>query len=124
MVNLKFLFQKAPIVDKQIDLILSNRFVSSQKIFIPKFRVVCLFSNLEILCEIDLEKVILNTKKVPLTIPGFKSNLDPPFEEAHRPDGRPAERHWGVTEKRTSTQVVLSMSPRPGSAITGRTTTG
>ncbi len=61
-------------------------------------------------------------KYLPLTTPACGSNFNPPFEEAHQPDGRPAGRQRRATEKRTSAQVVLSTSPRPDSVIAGRTT--
>ena len=61
-------------------------------------------------------------KFLPLTTTGCESNFNPPFEEAHQPDGRPAERQRRATEKRESAQVVLSTSPRPDSVIAGRTT--
>ena len=81
-----------------------------------------LFSNLEISRETGLEKNPITLNFLPLTTPGCGSNFNPPFEEAHQPDGRPAGRQRRATEKRTSTQVVLSTSPRPDSVIAGRTT--
>ena len=81
-----------------------------------------LFSNLEISHETGLEKNPITLNCPPLTTPRCGSNFDPPFEEAHQPDGRPAGRQRRATEKRTSTQVVLSTSPRPDSVIAGRTT--
>jgi len=81
-----------------------------------------LFSNLEISLETGLEKTLITMKFLPLTTPGCGSNFNPPFEEAHQPDGRPAGRQRRATEKRTSAQVVLSTSPRPDSVIAGRTT--
>ncbi len=81
-----------------------------------------LFSNLEISCETDLEINLITMKFLPLTTPGRESNFNPPFQEAHQPDGRPAGRQRRATEKRESAQVVLSTSPRPDSVIAGRTT--
>jgi hypothetical protein len=81
-----------------------------------------LFSNLEISRETDLEKSRITMKFLPLTTSGGGSKFDPPFEEAHQPDGRPAGRQRRATEKRTSAQVVLSTSPRPDSVNAGRTT--
>jgi len=74
--------------------------------------------------ETNLEKTTISVKSAALTSPECGCNFNPPFEEARRPDGRPAERHWGATEKRISAQVVLSTSPRPGSATPGRITKG
>jgi len=81
-----------------------------------------LFSNLEISRETGLEKNLITMKYLPLTTSGCGSKFDPPFEEAHQPDGRPAGRRRRATEKRTSAQVVLSTSPRPDSVNAGRTT--
>ena len=77
---------------------------------------------MDISCEIGLEKSLITMKSLPLTTPGSGSKFNPPFKEAHQPDGRPAGRQRRVTEKRTSAQVVLSTSPRPDSVIAGRTT--
>jgi len=82
-----------------IALILSNKFVSSQKIFLKIIPVLFLFSNLEILRDIDHEKTAINARQTPLTSPGYGSTLNPPFEEARRPDGRPAERQLGGNRK-------------------------
>jgi hypothetical protein len=79
--------------------ILSNKFASSQKYFFPEFPVSFLFSNLEILCEIDHEKTGITAGSSPLTSRDHRSNLNPPFEEARRPDGRPAERQLGGNRK-------------------------
>ena len=81
-----------------------------------------LFSNLEISCETGLEISLITTKILPLTTSKSGSNFNPPFEEAHQPDGRPAGRQRRATEKRKSAQVVLSTSPRPDSVYAGRTT--
>ncbi len=81
-----------------------------------------LFSNLEISHETGLEKNLITMKFLSLTTSGCGSKFDPPFEEAHQPDGRPAGRQRRATEKRTSAQVVLSTSPRPDSVNAGRTT--
>ncbi len=81
-----------------------------------------LFSNLEISLETGLEKHLITLRFLPLTSKGRRSNFDPPLDEAHQPDGRPAGRQRRATEKRTSAQVVLSTSPRPDSVIAGRTT--
>ena len=77
---------------------------------------------MDISCEIGLEKSLITMKSLPLTTPGSGSKFNPPFKEAHQPDGRPAGRQRRVTEKRTSAQVVLSTSPRPDSVTAGRTT--
>jgi len=107
---------------KKTDPILSNKFASSQINIFSNFQVLWLFSNLDISCETGLEKSLITMKFLPLTTTGSGSNFNPPFQEAHQPDGRPAGRQRRVTEKRTSAQVVLSTSPRPDSVIAGRTT--
>ena len=81
-----------------------------------------LFSNLEISHETGHEKTTITMTSQPLTSPGSESNFNPPFQEAHQPDGRPAGRQRRATEKRDCAQVVLSTSPRPDSVIAGRTT--
>ena len=99
-----------------------NKFALSQINFFCNFQVLWLFSNLDISCETGLEKSLITREFRPLTTPGSGSRFDPPFQEAHQPDGRPAGRQRRVTEKRISAQVVLSTSPRPDSVIAGRTT--
>ena len=107
---------------KKTDPILRNKFASSQINIFYNFQVLWLFSNLDISCETGLEKSLITREFRPLTTPGSGSRFDPPFQEAHQPDGRPAGRQRRATEKRTSVQVVLSTSPRPDSVIAGRTT--
>ena len=81
-----------------------------------------LFSNLDISPQVGHEKRLITTNFMPLTTMQSGSKFNPPFEEAHQPDGRPAGRQRRATEKRKSAQVVLSTPPRPDSVIAGRTT--
>jgi hypothetical protein len=97
--NFKFSNQKFIETGNLIDSILSNRFASSQNKIISIFGVLFLFSNLEILRETGLEKNAITANRTPLTSSRDRSNLNPPFEEARRPDGRPAERHLGGNGK-------------------------
>ena len=74
------------------------QFGSSQKRKNQFFSVLRLFSNLPFGPDIALEELLLSYPEQALTSPILKSNFNIPLDETHRPDGRPVERQWRVTE--------------------------